>query len=191
MTSETRYLCSSRATTRNGLLAFDLLTSNTSSSDSATEQTGIGADIGIRVFIRHSGATETEVTSGTPVAQVVFPTSTTYISTTWACPQTSMASTDTVVVRVYQGSGSTWTEMTDVSGYKVEFQTPVLGASQLNSATWTVVYYFYHVAHPASNNFEWGSSTYPSQIQNFSWTPAAAVSYIPQSMGDGYAWVYS
>jgi hypothetical protein len=99
-----------------------------------------------------------------------------------------MASTDTVVVRFYQGSGSSWTEMTDISGYKVEFQTPVLGAQQLNSATWTVVYYFYHNTSLKTNNFEWGSSTYPSQIQNFSWL-LAAVSYIPQSMGDGYSWV--
>jgi hypothetical protein len=75
--------------------------------------------------------------------------------------------------------------MTDISGYNVEFQTPQLGASQLNSATWTVVYYFYHNTSLKTNNFEWGNSTYPSQIQNFSWQTTAPVSPI----GDGLTWI--
>jgi hypothetical protein len=191
MTSETRYLCDvSSRTTVNNLLAFGLLTTNTTSGDDSVWSYTY---IGIRVWIQHSDGSYTEVTSGTPVAQCnpnPLPTGTSHYSETWACPQTSMVSTDSVLVRVYGYSSPTWTELTDVNGYECDFQTGRLGASQLNSATWTVIYYFYHITYPAASYFEWGSSSFPTQIQNFGWT-AYVPSYAPTTLGDGLSWIVS
>jgi hypothetical protein len=168
--TETRYLCDATSrTTVNNLLSFGLLTTETTSGD----DTVFSTTIGIRVWIQHIDGSYTEVTSGTPVAQYSpsFPSGTSHVTATWTLTSNkSMVSSDSILVRVYGYSAGTWAELTDSSGYECDFQTAELGASQLNNATWTVVYYFYHVAHPAVSYFEWGQSSFPTQIQNFIWT---------------------
>ncbi len=123
----------------------------------------------ISVAQRTSAGSETAL--GTNVAQYssAFNSITAGLkSATWACPQTTFASTDSLVVRVY--------EQTNTSGWVLiaTFTTEQLGASYLNSSTWTVYYYLststYNVA------YSWDTGSYQSRIENFTWTTASATS---------------
>jgi len=172
---ETRYFRSDTQTV-NGLTASKLGTTQSASSLSATigrGRTALSAYAGIRAWRRLSDGTEIEITSGTPVA-VVSTSSTGIVSATWSCPQTSLTTTDAVVVRVYGkwGSSGTWNLL-------AVFITEQLGAGQLDAATWTVYYYISYtryvdpdtgiVTYTAAWGF--GTSTFNSRIENFQWTP--------------------
>jgi len=133
---------------------------------------------GIRVWKVNSSGVETEITSGTPVAVVSRTTEVggLLLSATWACPLTSLVSTDAIIVRVYGQFG------TDPWGLfpGAEFITEQLGAQSLDSATWTVYYYTDASYSPSLNvttmRYYWDTATYDSKITNFSWTlaPSAA-----------------
>lgn len=170
--TETRYMRSDTQTI-NGLTAYKLGTAQSSSqySSAATGSSEDSYTWGIGVWKRDSAGTETEITSGTPVAQVSG-SSTGLKSATWSCPQTSLASTDAIVTRVYVNvSGGAWT-------LKVTFITEQVGASQLDSATWTVYYYISYTVSVkldiSSSMFRFGISTYNSRIENFTWSEAPA-----------------
>jgi len=90
-------------------------------------------------------------------------------SGTWNCPLTALASTDSIVVRVYQRVGAgAWVLVRS-------FTTEQLGALQLDAIQWTVYYYLKIVATTAALNCEYyhGVAAFNSRITNFSWTPAA------------------
>jgi len=169
MTVETRYLRSDQHTV-NGLTAYVLGTSQTTSFLSRT-QTFSGSptvEWGIRVWRRAADGTETEVTSGTPVAVVSRAYDGSGLqSATWNCPQTSMADTDAIVVRVYVRGGGSWILLET-------FITEQLGAGQLDAATWTVYYWTSRQYVPpvgqTSTSFRFGDSTYNSRIEGFSWS---------------------
>ena len=189
MTNPTRYFTyESPQNVVNGLTAFGLLTANSSSVDYSDLSSY--SSIGVRVWKRTSGGVETEITAGTPVAQVSVPSSSGSKSNTWACPGSTLNTTDSIVVRVYGYASPSWTELTDTDlSVKDDFTTEQLGATQLDSVTWTVVYYFQiHTTAPIYHRFNWGNSTYPSQIQNLSYS-SPVTAYIPSSMGDGLSWV--
>jgi hypothetical protein len=126
---------------------------------------------GIRVF-----KNTTEITSGTPVAQVSRATTSLgegYQSATWACPQTSLISTNVIVVKLYLKIGTgAWT-------LKQTWTTEQLGASSLDSATWTVNYYTGLEWNEDLEKFTWdvsyGSSIVNSRIENFVWTSAVSI----------------
>jgi hypothetical protein len=86
---------------------------------------------------------------------------------------TSMVSTDSIVVRVYQkvGAGS-WTLVQT-------WTTGQLGAQSLDAATWTVYYYLLITASASAVNSEFlfGHSSYDSKITNFTWTPAVSAAW--------------
>jgi len=141
--------------------------------------------LGIRVWVRHADGTEEEITGGTPVASVYVEEGTEgYFSNTWDCPQTSLSSTDAIVVRVYgrlQGDAA-WTLMDT-------WITEQLGAEQLDAATWTVTYHAgcdYNLRFDRTTlTFDFGSSTYNSRIEGFSWTPSAPPPVARRFYGDG------
>lgn len=124
---------------------------------------------GIRVWIVHADTSTTEVTSGTPVAVASGSTSG-LKSATWACPLTSLVSTDKIRVNVYTGlTGSP-------INLQQTFETEQLGASSLDSATWTVYYYLKRIGTSPHYDYEfwYGQSTYNSCIGNFTWTPSVS-----------------
>jgi hypothetical protein len=175
MPVETRYFRGDTHTV-NGLTAYILGTTQSDTPKSVSHQIeGWGYDngqAGIQVWKRNAAGVETEITGGTPVAIVTkAPDAGAIVSATWACPSTSLASTDAIVVRVYiklEGE-TTWT-------LAATFITEQLGAQSLDAATWTVYYYIRVVYDPSSDstavNFYWGTATYNSRIANFTWTPA-------------------
>jgi len=184
MPVETRYMRSDQHTV-NGLTALVLGLTNTATysrfADSGSDSPRVYW--GIRVWKREADGTETEVTAGTPVAVVSRTSGSGVQSATWDCPQTALNSDDAVVVRVYSRVGSgAWNA-------RATFITEQLGASQLDSATWTVYYYTGYTYNPRWNmfsaDFSWGSDDYPSRIEGFSYTPAAPPPVARRFYGDG------
>lgn len=85
---------------------------------------------------------------------------------TWSCPLKSLASTDSIVVRVYDEVGS--------AGWQNQYNytTEQLGANWLNASTWTFSYYV-----GSSNDgvkiqslFYFGQGGWDTRIANFMWT---------------------
>jgi hypothetical protein len=178
--TETRYFRSDEWAV-NGLTAEKLTTAQYTVSqyyDYSSSPQGLTVYWGIRVWKRASGGTETEITSGTPVAQVSrLADGEGLQSATWACPETSWSPTDAVVVRVYQkiGAAGAWNLCED-------WITEQINASKLDSATWTVYYYTYHLdwndgEEPPTTytrgRFYWSTSTYNSRIANFTHSAGA------------------
>lgn len=100
--TETRYMRSDTQTI-NGLSAYQLgITSSSSSlSTMVSSQTGNGQQNqtvywGVRVWQRNNAGTETELTSGTPVAQVSRTSGSGIQSATWTPPSTTLATTDSI-----------------------------------------------------------------------------------------------
>lgn len=164
----TRYMRAFDSHTVNGLTADKLGTSQTASDDD-----NVGSNVfttvyyGIRVWRRLANTTEVEITSGTPVAQVSKVSGGEEIkSNTWACPETALSTTDSIVVRIYRKWGGSW------SNIEI-FTTEQLGSQELESATWTVYYslriatgepyYWYY--------YYWGTPARNSRIENFAYSP--------------------
>jgi len=170
MPVETRYMRGDQHTV-NGLTAYILGT--TQSDVEQVHKRGfsgnVGIEWGIRVWKRKSDGTEEEITNGTPVAIVSRGADGEGIqSATWTCPQTSLSSTDAIVVRVYvRELGGSWY-------LHAEFITEQLGASSLDGATWTVYYYTYRRYNALFDItdawFYWGTTDKNSRIENFSWS---------------------
>jgi len=173
MTVETRYM-------RNDEV---LGTAQTSSYDSILigEYDAITTNyLGVRVYVVHADLSTTELTSGVSAIVSLSATGNTYA--TWDCPQTSLVATDKIRVVVYADESNPPTTIIQT------FDTEALGASSLDSATWTVYYYVYcvKVADIYDYYYRYGASTYNDRITNFTWTIAAAVHYF---QGDGLTFV--
>jgi len=129
--------------------------------------TGSGGIVytGFRAWVLHDDNTETELTSGTATAIVNRSGTGQGIQTSaWPCPQTSVLTTDSVRVRVYQSIGAN-----PPTGLAAKFTTEQLGASSIDSATWTLSYYTRR-AVTANDRFYWGNSLYNSNIAGFRWS---------------------
>jgi hypothetical protein len=155
--------------TINGLTAYKLGTTQSSiaKSFSQIQPEYESAYWGIQVWKRSAGGTETPLTSGI-VAQVMRASQGQGIqSATWNCPLTSLTSTDTIVVRVYQKIGNYAWQLAGT------FTTEQLGATQLDNSTWQVYYYTKltfsnpKFGEKTTATFYWGTTTYNSNIQNF------------------------
>jgi len=169
LTSETRYFRSDTHTV-NGLTAYKLLTTNTTTAVTVSIVNPAVGHIGIRVWKRSASGVETEITSGNAVAVALILGTINFVqvSGSWSCPQTTLSNTDAIVVRVYlcDGSGGSQTLF-------ATFITEQLGASQLDSATWTVYYWARIYGTPDtgySAQFAFGSATRDSRIVNFTWS---------------------
>ena len=174
--SETRYMRGDTHTI-NGLLAYALNTTQSNTAKNVKKSSGLLKDAywGIRVYKRDSGGSETEITSGTPVAEVIRSAAGQGIqSNTWDCPETALDSTDAIIVKVYhKWTAESWV-LIDT------FITPQLGAETLDSSTWTVYYWTkkafvgFPIPRGVDSWFYWGTSTYDSRITGFDWTEATA-----------------
>lgn len=151
--------------TINGLNAYVLSIPESTSSASVT-QSGLEAapSWGIRVFVRHSDGTETEVVldgqAGTPKAVVG---GSGLQSANTSVSQTTLQSTDSLVVRVY-----VWLGVDNGWSPYATFTTEQLQASTLQAATWTVFYNVRTTFNRLSGytgTFYWGN-TYNSRVQN-------------------------
>ena len=99
--------------TINGLQAYKLDTGQSASflETNVTETESNTVYWGVRVWKR-SSAGETELTGGAPVAQVSRSLRGYGIqSASWDCPNTTLASADSVVVRIYCMNGGPWTQV--------------------------------------------------------------------------------
>jgi DNA-binding beta-propeller fold protein YncE len=183
-TSETRYFRSDTQSV-NSLSAYKLDTTQSSSNLSTSiTVTGSGSGTsywGIRVWKRNSSGTETEITSGTPVAQVSRTSSGSGLqSATWTPTETTLATTDSIVVRVYiQINSGGWQQ----GGTAPIFTTEQLGDTLLDGTEWTV-YYYTQDARSTSGppnsryvtaTYHWGNSTYNSRIVDFSHSSGSTV----------------
>ena len=126
----------------------------------------------IDVLKRDSGGTETTLES--KVAEVNSLISALYDSpglknASFLISSHALASTDSIVVKLYQkiGAGGTYNLVRT-------WTTGQLGAQSLDATSWTV-YYYLDVSADASYVYTvyWhGTTTYNSRIENFTWTPA-------------------
>jgi hypothetical protein len=162
----------------------------TQSSTSGSSSSSSDYYYGIRVWKNVSGSL-TEITSGSAVA-VAGPgdDDSGLIKGTWNCPQTSLTSTDSIVVSIYKNANNPPTTLVGT------WETEKLGATQLNSAIWNVYYYhdYYEegetcrshhffeceteeVCTPGTPHYVlyWGNSPYNTRIENFSWIAAAPI----------------
>ena len=183
---ETRYMRSDSHTV-NGLTAYKLLTTNTTTS--TYKQISESGEYSPRwytyVYKRASDGTTTFIAS-------CYVRRTTDGEGLQSCtidiPETSMAPTDAVQVRVRMLIYSVQTN--------VYFITEQLGAGKLDAATWTSYLYTYRdVMAPGTPfattyaRFYWGNSTYNSRIENFSWTEYVPPPVVRKVYGDGLTWI--
>jgi len=170
--------------TINGLNAYQLSTTSSSSALSTT----VGTDPaghpgnangtvywGVRVWRRNSAGSETEITAGTPVAQVTRTSGSGIQSATWTPAATTLAITDSIIVRVYirvvtSNEDTGWLQ----GGTLANFSTEQLGSIRLDAQQWTIYYNtsYYTLGSPppsryTSGTFYWGASSTDSRITNF------------------------
>ena len=165
---QTRYFRGDQQTI-NGLLAYRLGTNQSSTLQFASGMASgrLAVLWSSDVVVRHADGSETTI--GTKIAQVSRVTNTEGIrSASWTCPLTSLFSTDAVVIKVYDkyGAAGAW-------NLRATFITERLGASRLDNVAWT---FYYHTCRlfdgfDTYGDFMWGTSTYNSRIENFTWTP--------------------
>jgi hypothetical protein len=185
MPAETRYFKNASVTV-NGLTAYELGTVNTTISASVSVENPYNY-MGIRVWKRSAAGVETEITSGACVAIVYTGTlgaAPAVRSATWSCPATPLSATDSIVVRVYS------VDSNGVTGQVLmaTFTTGQLGATSLDAATWTVYYYNNRAVYETTQYvaFYFGNSTYPSRIENFSWSTVTYTLTLNVDKSSGY-----
>jgi len=165
--AETRYF-KNAAISNNGLSCYDLsLTQSASATYKRISDVNTSpGTLGIRVWKRSPAGVETEITSGTPVAQMTKNMATSGIdSATWACPETDIDSGDSLVVRVYVLNNTpAWQQ------YDASWQSEDLQAGKISAGTWTVHYswYFYYNLGDMTYRYEFrfGDASVDSRIAN-------------------------
>ena len=161
---ETRYFRSDQQTV-NGLTAYKLGTTQTTTY-TYVEVGYAGSSSSyydIEIAVRHSDGTETELLAWTQFATRIA-TGEGLQTYNFNCPQTSLVSTDAVVVRLRARiTGSSATAV---------FITEQLGATQLPAATWNfyIYTYLYKSKLESYADIYWGDSTYNTRVENFQWT---------------------
>jgi hypothetical protein len=195
MPSETRYLRSDTHTV-NGLTARKLGTDLVGSVVTEIYRTAVtvaSADFGVRFFRRLADGTEVEIIStGTPI---IVGTRTTLgaglQSVNISVSEIALNPTDAIIVRCYYRNPATTGTWTQTGWDTPVWITPQLNALKLDAATWTV--YLYTIITPSeiAGRYDiglgFGSSTEPSRIENFTWTPAPVG--VPRYIGDGLSGV--
>jgi len=151
--------------TVNGLTCYSWGTSNTASSAYGQEQrTGIGnngATFGIRIWKRDSLGNETEITGGSPEAQIGITDTEGIQKVEWKFPGVTLAATDSLVIRVYCDIGAGFAQVG-------EFTSEQLGLTSLSADYWNFELYLYHSYDSGSDTttgrFYFGDETYQSRV---------------------------
>jgi RNAse (barnase) inhibitor barstar len=123
-------------------------------------------NVGIRVWGIKADETEEEITAGATVANVTGPSATTTLSATWSCPTTVQNVAFFIIV--YRDAEPMKTADYATDGLPLVFMTEDLNKALL-AATWTVYYAFYYSTITLETYFRFGSSTYNSRIENFTY----------------------
>jgi hypothetical protein len=177
MPVETRYLRSDSQTV-NGLTAYVLGT--TQSATVKTIDITSYSYLIFRVYKRSSDGTETFIFEHAWFIVADLSGVATEYSFTENCPQTSLVSTDAIVVKIFGSTSSSGGTLL------ASWITEQLGASQLNAATWTFYVWTQYSTRTGAITFRFGSSTAAdSRITNFSWTPYVPPPGVPRFIGDG------
>jgi len=132
----------------------------------------------IQIAVRHADGTETTLLAWTQFASRATSGSG-YRTYNFNCPQTTLSSTDAVVVRLRaRNSGGSAV---------AEFITEQLGAGQLPSATWN--FYIYTEAsvtkYGSSAIIYWGDPAHNTRIENFTW-----ISGVTKTWHDITTWTF-
>ena len=121
---------------------------------------------GIRVYKRSFAGVETEITGA--VSAIVYGSATGLQSATWTPPVTSLATTDSIVIKLYAAT------TTPPATLRTTFTTEQLGATRLDASQWTVSYFMRRAGNPqGGSSVLWGTSTYDSRVDGFQWTSTA------------------
>lgn len=177
MPTQTRYFSSANVNV-NGLAVNSLALAQSGVGETQSKtQVGLylGCLVGVRIWKRTSAPAETEVTAGTPVAQVTTVDGDIHVEYdgTYTPAATALDATDSIVVRVYYKFGAlAWGLLT-----QCEFTTEQLGASQLDNVLWTVHYLLsFAFSVPLTRavvNFHFDGAD-NSRVTNFQWTAAVS-----------------
>jgi len=174
--------------TVNGLSACKLNETNSASENETHLDLDGGSYtvwVAVRVFIRHSNESETELTDGTYNINVTRSSDGQGIQTVnWTCPQTNIFSGDSLVVRVYLKVGTTaWYE-------KATFISNHLSCAYLSSTVWTFHLWTKRSYDPGIPKwgippwtacyFYWGDSDHESKISNIQFCNIQYSSISPQ-----------
>ncbi|MFH0815725.1 MAG: Ig-like domain-containing protein [Methanobacteriota archaeon] len=166
--TETRYMRGVNLEANvNGLTAYSLGTTQ-SGTQAGPGSMGDGGTVyaGIRVYQRSSGGAETQITGAVSAIASVTANGAGIYSATWTPPSTGLASTDSIVVRVYADRNTN-----PPATLRATFTTEQLGASQLDNNMWTVRYYLIANSAGAGNDrIYWGITPYDTRIEGFRWT---------------------
>jgi hypothetical protein len=146
----------------NGLTTYSLGT-----AQSATQVNGVSAGTnvaifaGIRVYKRSSAGVETQITTAVSAIAGRTLAGSGIVSATWTPPVTTLAATDSIVVRIYHGTTSPPGTLT------ATWTTAQLGANTLDAVPWTVSYYLTRGGTTTASRVIWGTTTYNTNIANF------------------------
>lgn len=178
--NETRYFRSDTQTV-NTVNAYKLLTTESSSLMTTTITTLVATQsmsIGIKVYQISSSGTKTAISSGeVAVGYAPYLTSSAYLTLTgtWSCPTTSLSSTDAIEIEI-------WGDTSVIDVLKQTWISEQLGASQLDSNTWTVYYRIHRIytgrpIYTCEFDFLCGISGSESYITGFKWDSAVSGSW--------------
>lgn len=159
----TFYLRSDQYTTNN-VSAYGLDTTNTNSALYVSDASAgdVSVTYGFRVWLVHYGGSTTELTSGTPVAQMTRASDGSgWQNATWTPSETSLSmGYDAIKVTVYLqfGAGS-WTA-------RASYVSDVIVSSVLYEQTWRFYLYTSKTTTTSTTaRFDFGSYTYESRIE--------------------------
>ena len=193
-TTETRYFRTDFESV--GSLQYRrLLTSNTAEHDSESESWQSASQpsqayLRSLIYVYHQDDTFTLIATSAGVT--VSGSTTTLYSENVNIPETVLDPTDRIMVIIqYSTDGSTWTSLASA-----RFITEQLGATLLNSATWTIYYYAALTSTYSPWTRRWtntiyflfGDSTYPSRIEGFTYGEVAPPA-VKKTLGDGLVWI--
>jgi len=125
--------------------------------------------IGIRVWRVNADESETEISAGSVVATVTGPSETTTLSATWTPPPDNLNDVVGVIVGVYRDNGIMKTTEFTAGGLPLLFITEDLNSFLTPNVQWTVYYAFFWSKVAEETYYRFGSSTYNSRIENFTW----------------------
>ncbi|MEM3341241.1 MAG: carbohydrate-binding protein, partial [Thermoplasmata archaeon] len=157
---QTRYM-RSNTTTVNDLNTYYLGTSQSASGAyidlGNLGNTNTNIYMGMRVYKRSSGGSETEIT--TSVVSIGSRTNDGLITgANWNCPRISLQRTDSLVIRIFVGTSN------PPSTLVTTFTTEQLQMDELSPSTWNGYYYIDFNAQGNNEYFRFGISTYDSRI---------------------------
>jgi len=171
LTTETRYLRGVvNEANVNGLTCYSLGTTNSATAGNWGPGNNVAIYLGIRVYTRTTGGTETEISGGSLVATVSRTVAGNGFQTaTWTPPETILNSGESIVIKVY---GDTTANPTTL---RATFTTEQLGTMRLEANQWTVQYWTrYAGAAQGGSDWYWGTTAYDNHISGFQYTPMAA-----------------